>query len=73
MFDNSNHPPQALGVIHAIADFVESKNTKGSGSRYALKFKAAIKKLACQTFSILYVLIQFWQIINIHALILGIG
>jgi len=38
--------PKALGVIDAIADFVESKNTKGSGKRYALKFKAAIKKLA---------------------------
>jgi hypothetical protein len=38
--------PKALRVIDAIADFVESKNTKGSGGRYALKFKAAIKKLA---------------------------
>lgn len=38
--------PKALQVIDAIADFVESKNTPGSGARYALKFKAAIKKLA---------------------------
>ena len=38
--------PKALEVIDAIADFVESKNTKGSGARYALKFKAAIVKLA---------------------------
>lgn len=38
--------PKALKVIDAIADFVESKNTKGSGARYALKFKSAIKKLA---------------------------
>lgn len=38
--------PKALRVIDAIADFVESKNTKGSGARYALKFKASIKKLA---------------------------
>jgi plasmid stabilization system protein ParE len=38
--------PKALKVIDAIADFVESKNTRGSGARYALKFKSAIKKLA---------------------------
>lgn len=38
--------PKALRVIDGIADFVESKNTKGSGKRYAIKFKAAIKKLA---------------------------
>ncbi|MFI5139888.1 MAG: type II toxin-antitoxin system RelE/ParE family toxin [Sphingobacteriales bacterium] len=38
--------PQALSVIDAIADFVESKNTRGSGKRYALKFKSAIEKLA---------------------------
>jgi hypothetical protein len=38
--------PKAMSVIDAIADFVESKNTKGSGARYALKFKAALKKLA---------------------------
>ena len=35
-----------MQVIDAVADFVESKNTKGSGARYALKFKAAIEKLA---------------------------
>jgi len=35
-----------MHVIDAIAYFVESKNTPGSGARYALKFKAAIKKLA---------------------------
>ena len=33
-------------VIDAIADFVESKNIKGSGAKYALKFKSAIEKLA---------------------------
>jgi plasmid stabilization system protein ParE len=38
--------PKALSVIDAVADFVESKNTKGSGARFALKFKTAIKKLA---------------------------
>jgi plasmid stabilization system protein ParE len=38
--------PKALSVIDAIADFVESKNTEGSGARYALKFKSAIEKLA---------------------------
>jgi len=38
--------PKAMRVIDAIADFVESNNTKGSGARYALKFKAAIEKIA---------------------------
>jgi hypothetical protein len=38
--------PKALKAIDAIADFVESKNTAGSGTRYALKFKAALRKLA---------------------------
>lgn len=38
--------PKAIRVIDAIADFVEAKNTKGSGARYALKFKSAIEKLA---------------------------
>ena len=38
--------PKALKVINAIADFVESKNTPGSGARYALRFKSAIEKLA---------------------------
>ncbi|HEY5326380.1 MAG TPA: type II toxin-antitoxin system RelE/ParE family toxin [Mucilaginibacter sp.] len=38
--------PQALSVIDGIEDFVESKNTRGSGARYALKFKSAIEKLA---------------------------
>jgi hypothetical protein len=38
--------PKAMQVIDAIANFVESKNTKGSGARYALKFKVAIEKLA---------------------------
>jgi plasmid stabilization system protein ParE len=37
---------RALNVIDSIADFVESKNTPGSGARYALKFKTAIEKLA---------------------------
>jgi len=35
-----------MQVIDAIADFVESKNTPGSGARYALKFKSAIEKIA---------------------------
>jgi hypothetical protein len=38
--------PKALNVIDSIADFVESKNTKGSGNRFALKFKSAIERLA---------------------------
>jgi hypothetical protein len=38
--------PKAIRVIDAIADFVESKNTTGSGGRYALKFKSAIEQLA---------------------------
>lgn len=38
--------PKAIRVIDDIADFVESKNTTGSGARYALRFKAAIEKIA---------------------------
>ncbi|WP_295674282.1 type II toxin-antitoxin system RelE/ParE family toxin [uncultured Mucilaginibacter sp.] len=38
--------PKALSVIDAIADFVESQNTEGSGARFALKFKTSIEKLA---------------------------
>jgi hypothetical protein len=38
--------PQALAVIDGVADFVESKNTAGSGARFALKFLSAIAKLA---------------------------
>ncbi len=38
--------PKALRVIDAVADFVESKNTSGSGARFALKFKLAIESLA---------------------------
>jgi len=38
--------PKALATIDAISDFVESKNTKGSGRRYAMRFKATILKLA---------------------------
>jgi len=37
---------KAMQAIDSIADFVESKNTPGSGARYALKFKSAIEKLA---------------------------
>jgi ribosomal protein L28 len=33
---------KALRVIDAIADFVESKNTRGSGARYALRFKLTL-------------------------------
>lgn len=35
----------AVKVINGIAQFVEAKNTPGSGKRYALKFKAAINRL----------------------------
>jgi plasmid stabilization system protein ParE len=38
--------PQAAKVIVGIADFVESKNTPGSGTRYVRKFMTAIKRLA---------------------------
>jgi hypothetical protein len=38
--------PKAMQVIASVADFVESKNTLGSGARYALKFKSTIEKLA---------------------------
>lgn len=37
---------RALDTIDAVAKFVESKNTKGSGGRYALRLKAAIRSLA---------------------------
>jgi ParE-like toxin of type II ParDE toxin-antitoxin system len=35
-----------MQVIDGIADFVESKNTPGSGARHALRFKKAIETLA---------------------------
>ncbi|WP_354428660.1 MULTISPECIES: type II toxin-antitoxin system RelE/ParE family toxin [unclassified Mucilaginibacter] len=38
--------PKAARVLYAIADFVESKNTPGSGARFAVKFKASIDRLA---------------------------
>jgi hypothetical protein len=38
--------PRAIKVIDNIAAFVESKNTPGSGKRFANKFKTAIKKFA---------------------------
>lgn len=38
--------PKASKTIDKIAAFVESKNTPGSGDRYALRFKAAIEKIA---------------------------
>lgn len=34
-----------MRVIDAIANFVESKKTRGSGAGYALRFKLAIEKL----------------------------
>lgn len=37
---------RALDAIDAVSKFVESKNTKGSGARYAMRLKAAIKSLA---------------------------
>ena len=41
-----NITPKAASVIDSIAEFVESKNTPGSGNRFALKFMLAIEKLA---------------------------
>lgn len=38
--------PEASNVIDAIADFVETQNTPGSGKRFALKFINAIERLA---------------------------
>ena len=35
-----------MGAINSIADFVESKNTPGSGARFARKFMSAIEKFA---------------------------
>lgn len=37
---------EAAASLYIIANFVESKNTPGSGKRYALKFKKAVEKLA---------------------------
>jgi len=37
---------RAQQAIELIADFVESKNTKGSGKRFARKFESAINKYA---------------------------
>lgn len=37
---------RAIAAIDDIAYFVESKNTKGSGKRFAMKFKHSIKDLA---------------------------
>lgn len=37
---------RAARVIDNVAAFVESKNTPGSGGRYALKFKTAIQEIA---------------------------
>ena len=38
--------PKALEVIEAVADFVEEKNTQGSGKRFFENFLSAIEKLA---------------------------
>ncbi len=38
--------PKALWVIDDIADFVESKNTPGSGDRFASKFLTTIESWA---------------------------
>jgi hypothetical protein len=38
--------PEAASALYLIADFVESKNTPGSGKRYALKFRKVIEKVA---------------------------
>lgn len=38
--------PAAAKALYAIADFVESKNTPGSGKRYALKFRKAVEQFA---------------------------
>ena len=37
---------KAKQAIDVIADFVESKNTYGSGNKFALKFEQAIKQFA---------------------------
>ncbi len=37
---------KAKQAIDVIADFVESKNTPGSGNKFALKFEQAIKQFA---------------------------
>ena len=37
---------KAKQAIDVIADFVESKNTYGSGNKFALKFEQAIKQLS---------------------------
>ena len=38
--------PRALNVINEVAGYVESVNTPGSGTRFAVKFKKRIEKLA---------------------------
>lgn len=38
--------PEAVIALRAIAKFVESQNTPGSGKRYALKFRKAIELFA---------------------------
>jgi predicted RNA-binding protein with EMAP domain len=38
----------ALHTLKEISDFVESKNTKGAGKRWLLKFKKKIKEYAKQ-------------------------
>jgi len=37
---------RAIQAIDVIVDFVESKNTLGSGNRFALKFEESIKEYA---------------------------
>ena len=37
---------KAKQAIDVIADFVESKNTNGSGNKFAIKFEQAIKQFA---------------------------
>ena len=37
---------KATNRLYAIAAFVESKNTQGSGARYAEKFRKAVERMA---------------------------
>ena len=43
--------PKALEALHAIALFVESNNTPGSGERYLEKFLASVKLHAVEGLS----------------------
>jgi len=40
------YTPRAQRAIEHIVSFIESKNTMGSGKRFALKFESTINKYA---------------------------